>query len=406
MKNCIQRNIRGNAVLVTVLCVLFLVLGATGGWLAAQRLILSDATQRCAAGPWGELHYLDSFIEAPKSLINATSVPHERTLWFVAAVSPLNLKLTLRSCELNELQVSNLLATAVTDGKGDGYILQPSDEFVIDLKSDERSKLYGFLASFTQNVMYAEPYRFEANTSREWLENSHLEPKVVDLVQKLIYREGGLWLFSDLNLVLRHYPDPQIYAKLFRVLSREATLLAYVQVRSDDNADDLAQYWGWPDRVDAVRIRIKASQATRSTQNVSLAMLLPYFARDRLLRYHNKEDPEFASCHYSAMNFFNDPPDLRFTNATEIVRSLQLDYVEVKEDLQLGDIVQLLQKDGTVVHSCNYVADRLVFSKNGGSLVQPWVLTKLDDLVEFYSYPKSVKLRFMRRHDLIKHFKP
>ena len=108
-----------------------------------------------------------------------------------------------------------------------------------------------------------------------------------------------------------------------------------------------------------------------------------------------------TTCHYSALNFLNDPPDLRFTNLTEVVRSWHEDFVEVTDDFRLGDVVLLLKKGGDVVHSCNYVADRIVFSKNGGSLAQPWVLTHLDNLVRFYSYPDPVSLKVMRRRDHI-----
>ncbi len=52
-------------------------------------------------------------------------------------------------------------------------------------------------------------------------------------------------------------------------------------------------------------------------------------------------------------------------------------------------------------HSCNYIADGMVFSKNGGSFAHPWILTMLDDLVAFYSVPDAVRLRFVRRRDLI-----
>ena len=400
-----RQKLRGNALVIVLLCLLVLILGFAGGWLVAKRLILADTSQRCAPGPWGEVHYSDTYIEAPESLVNATTVPNEPTRWFVEAVSPLNLKLALQACELPTQQITRLMHPAIAVTNGTGYVLQPPDELVLGLGSDERARLYYWLASFPQNVAYAGPYRFESDIGKDWLEDSHLPPEVIGLVRTLIYQHWNLWLFSDLTLVLRHYPDPKIYATLFRALSRTATLLAYVRVSRDDSAVDLAHYWGWPDREDAVRVRIKASQATGSPQNISVGMLLPYFARDRIYHYRNREDPDWATCHYTAMNFFNDPPDLRFTNTTEIIRSLKEDYVEVREDFQLGDIVQFMQNGSNVVHSCNYVAGNLIFTKNGGSLVQPWVLDELDDLVAFYSYPNPVTVRVMRRKDCIKHFK-
>jgi hypothetical protein len=240
---------------------------------------------------------------------------------------------------------------------------------------------------------------------KNWLGDAPLEPEVVRLVDKLIYRHKGLWLFSDMDLVLRRYPDKQTFANLFRVLARSSSLLARLRVGRDDDANELAKYWGWPDRMGAVWTQIKAAQAVGDQQGLPLDLLLPTFARDHLYRYRCKGDPESADCHYSAMNFFNDPPDARFTNDVEVMRGMRDDYVEVTEEFQLGDVVQFLGKGNRVIHSCNYIADRLVFTKNGQSLISPWILADLDELQEFYSYPTAATVQVLRRHDCIKHFK-
>ena len=398
------RVARGGSAVAVLMCILFGILGFTAGWLMAQRYAQEDTAKRCASGPWGHLRYTDTFVEVPKERVKVESVPQEPTRWFVAAVSPLNLKLALCSCGLAEQQVKELLDSSVAvTNNAVGYELRPADEFVRDLRPGERANLYKFLATFPQNVAQAEPYRFDASLRMDWLGATQLDPEVVRLVDKLIYRQNGLWLFSDLNLVLRHYPDPQGYADLFRALSRVPSLVAYLRVELNDDADDLAKYWGWPDRMEAIWTRVKASQATGGIQHISLSALLPPFAREHLYRHRMKEDPEIANCHYSAMNFWSDPPDLRFTNDVEVVRSLREDYVEVTGGFQLGDVVQFMEKGNRVVHSCNYIADRLVFTKNSRSVISPWILATLDDLQELYSYPKPVTMRVLRRHDLIKH---
>lgn len=394
----------GASPVAVLMCLLFCIIGFTAGWLVAQRYAQKDSVQRCAPGPWGHVRCLDTFLDVPEELVKVAAVPNEPTRWFVAAISPLNLKLTLRSSGLAEQRVNELLrsSVAVTNDAA-GYELRPTDEFIRDLPLGERAGFYKLLASYTQNVAYAEPYRFDAHRQKDWLGDSPLDPEIARLVDKLIYHQNGLWLFSDLNLVLRRYPDKQVYAALFRVMSRASSVLAYLHVDRNDNAKDLAAYWGWPGRVDAVWAQIKAAQAADEVQPIPLSSLLPPFARDRLYRYRCKDDPEFASYHYSAMNFCNEPPDLRFTNEVEVLRSLRDNYVEVREDFQLGDVVQFLEKGKRVVYACNYVADRLVFTKNDGSVMSPWILANLDKLQERYSYPTPVTVRILRRHDLIKH---
>jgi hypothetical protein len=207
-------------------------------------------------------------------------------------------------------------------------------------------------------------------------------------------------MFSDLNLVLERYPSACVYSNLFSVLSRQSTLVARVRVLPEDDVDALARYWGVPHRETEVRTLMKTLQGTDTCRDVPVSMLLPGFARDRIYRYWHEGDPEFASCHYTAMNFLNEGADGRFTNLTEVAKTLANDYVEVRTDFKLGDVILLMKNEAEAIHSCNYIAGGIVFTRNGGSFAQPWMLTTLDALVDFYSYPDAVQVKVMRRRDL------
>jgi hypothetical protein len=50
----------------------------------------------------------------------------------------------------------------------------------------------------------------------------------------------------------------------------------------------------------------------------------------------------------------------------------------------MGDIVLLMSPTGSVVHSCVYIVDGIVFNKRGSHFLEPWVLVKLQDAVDFY----------------------
>ena len=49
----------------------------------------------------------------------------------------------------------------------------------------------------------------------------------------------------------------------------------------------------------------------------------------------------------------------------------------------------------TAIHVAAYVADDLVFTKNGEDFRQPWMLMHMADMMETYAvkYPNSGKLR-------------
>ena len=377
---------------------------ACGSLLTRRALQSGDRAHPCISGPWGHVRYLDSIIEAPAGYLKVASLPTNATSWFVDVLSPLALKQKLRGCNLPEEQLAVLQQCAAPAPQGAGYLLHPPDDFVIGLAPRDRASLYSLLACYTQNVAQVVPFRFDLAADKDWFEGAQLGAGVETLVRQLVYRQNNMGLFSDLSLVMRRHADPAVYASLYRALSREATVLACLRIGPDDRLQDLASYWGWPDREESVLTLLKTAQLASKATDVPLALLLPPFVRDRLGQYPTSADPDFSSCHFTCLNFFSTQPDLRFTNLAEVVRSLQQDYLEVTDvEYQLGDVVLLERKGEGVVHTCNYIADRLVFTKNGGSLVRPWMLARLDDLVSFYSYPKQVTLKFMRRRDLIRH---
>jgi hypothetical protein len=389
-----------------VLAVALLCSAAVGAllWKLMPRPPRADPLFRsCLSGAWGSLRYQEKLIEPPDRSVNVIALPTNAISWYLDALSLQVLKQRLRGCGLAEELAVALQKTAMPAPDGAGYLLKPADEFVIGLRAGDRSLLYGLLATHTQNVAHTVPFRFELNTQKDWFEGTHLTPEVESLLRKLVYREGNMHLFSDLPLVLRHHPDQSLYARLFRALSREVTLTVELCVTPEENVRELAHYWGWPDREAAVAERLQAAQSKPGRQVAPLEDLLPPFARQRLHQYPAAGDPGFSSCHYTAMNFFSTQPDLRFTNLTEVSQSLLRDYLEVpRREYQLGDVILFDKKGVGIVHSCNYLAADLVFTKDGGSLIRPWRVARLGDLVDFYSYPKPVTLRFMRRRDLLK----
>jgi hypothetical protein len=82
---------------------------------------------------------------------------------------------------------------------------------------------------------------------------------------------------------------------------------------------------------------------------------------------------------------------------------LDRDYYTILEPSQLGDLVLLTTENKTVIHAAAYVADDLVFTKNGEDFRQPWVLMHMPDMLETYAvkYPTStLTAQFFRKKSL------
>jgi hypothetical protein len=138
--------------------------------------------------------------------------------------------------------------------------------------------------------------------------------------------------------------------------------------------------------------------------SLSVSYLLPTFARVRLYTYpYTWNDPSASrqDCFFTSMNFFNMDPDTNFFDRAYTARVLESDYERVGQAPTFGDVVALCGASGEMFHSCVYIADDFVFTKNGVDPEQPWVLMKMADMLMLY-YPtdRSGHISFFRRKDM------
>jgi hypothetical protein len=59
-----------------------------------------------------------------------------------------------------------------------------------------------------------------------------------------------------------------------------------------------------------------------------------------------------------------------------------------------------MKSDTQAIHSSVYIADNIVFTKNGPSQHSPWILMQMDTLVAHYETNMDVKIRaYRKKHD-------
>lgn len=62
-----------------------------------------------------------------------------------------------------------------------------------------------------------------------------------------------------------------------------------------------------------------------------------------------------------------------------------------------GDLFLLLNAQGGVIHSAVYIADDVVFTKNGINYAQPWILMHEKMMIGTFSALEPVKVAYFRR---------
>ena len=63
-----------------------------------------------------------------------------------------------------------------------------------------------------------------------------------------------------------------------------------------------------------------------------------------------------------------------------------------------GNTIKFITPGGKALHSCNYIADNLVYKKYGSEVTTPWCFMKLGDVIQTYSmleWKTSVQVRYL-----------
>ena len=350
-------------------------------------------------GPWGRLTAQPILIEAPRSLLS----PNFRLgdgRWYFAATDSAEVDALLRAAGVAPAPIAALLATLQPVAGRPGLLAaRPSAELIRSLAPGVRTALYDKLSAVPENFAQLEPFRITDIHLEDWLDAETLPPGVIAQVKSLLWRRGTSLLFSDYNTVADSLNSPALKLELLRQLTRKASLVIKLDVPDHGDVQPLVAYWGTGGRADKVA-PILSSLAHSGGGQLDISNLLPVFARQRLYRF---PDPLPGTdlgpgCHWSAFNFFNlGPTDETLHTPEGVEKILREKYVAATGEPRFGDIILLTLPDGSSIHSAVYIADGIVFTKNGPSLATPYVLSTMEDMLAFYPSSEQITLACYRR---------
>jgi hypothetical protein len=233
------------------------------------------------------------------------------------------------------------------------------------------------------------PFCFPGDAFDARVDKSGISDATLALLKKMLYPRGNAKCFSDLEAVLRCIPDEAERLQTVKALSHQSAVLMSIRVWPDSDIDKIVGYWSGPAglRLMDVRPFLDSLKREPSGGAASILYFLPPFARARLYTYPLPSQPgdPAMDCHWTTMNFFNETPDNRFSDPKYTVNFLLSHYYKIAKPGMYGDLIFLLDKNGDAIHSAVYLADDIVFTKNGNNSAQPWMLMHLKDLVAEYS---------------------
>ncbi len=356
------------------------------------------STRFLQPGPWGVISMRRVVIAPPIEQIDeATFSP--APIWHFRDTSSTELVSLFAESHLADEQIEALMRVTRRDPANEGYIVEPPAALLRSLTADARARIYHRLARDRRNLAQVNAFRFWGDSPAQWMERADLSPRLREAVAPLVYRNGSFLFFADLPQVQSHLSDVAEGQRLVQALMGESTLMLRLHVAEGQDVEPLVAYWGGRGRAKDVRTILQSLANTPGGGSIDVVHLLPPFARARLYTYPDDDGVlpagDTRDCHWSALNFFNRRADDRFANGTYVSQVFTTQYTTVDQP-QFGDLV-VFMNDGEIYHTAVYIADNVLFTKNGARMCRPWMLLPMSAMRDFYPTPDPIEIRYLRR---------
>ncbi len=361
-------------------------------------------TKSASSGRWGDLSLVPIVISPPMELVFTDRRFMATPTWFFPGANAGMVSHMLQSAGVPASDSAGLLSRARSEPRISGIVLSPDPAWVRALPEQTRARIYNLLARSELNLDQNQAFRYPEKSFEEWLNPNLISPQTRRLIEPLIYRNDGYMLFSDIELVRSEIGDPEELRRLYKSLYQQPTVIARLSIGRESDLNALVEYWGRGGRSTQIKPLLESAAGGGPDRFIDVIHLLPPFAQNHLYCYPNRRDLEnrlAANCLWTSLNFFLANPDDRYLDDEFALKTLKQDYFTVESDLAFGDVVAFIDERGALFHTAVYIADDLVFGKNGISLMAPWALMTFDEVKDCYRWrSEHSRMMFHRRKDL------
>jgi hypothetical protein len=383
-----------------VLCVavgaLLLCAGQALWILFKPRKTASVPVQQSAIKPWGRLVATPFRLEKPAEMLPALIEPMSPTRWYFANASREQTIAFLDTCHLTAEQRTSLIATSVLRTANDRCWIDPPAETVLSLSQSSREAIYAELARSTENISYQHPFRIRLGIADTWFAQVGLPTNKVQLLRKLTYRRGNALCFADTEIAHRVLRGAEFKA-LIRALYSSDTLQLRLRVEPGDPVDTIGSYWarGW--QKSSTRALLQ-SLANAGGGELDVVDLLPPLPRTWLYTFPNVPvtAESVADCFSTSLSFFQQSAEKSFLQPAVRDATFRRQYHLVPKAERFGDVIVFADAKGITQHACVFVADDIVFTKNGAQNTHPWVFMHLDSVRVLYAETDEAKTYVFR----------
>ena len=355
-------------------------------------------------GIWGQLETFEVLLEAPLDLIRASEPKSVRTRWFFGKMSGDAVEALIRRVIRKEQLAEKFCDRDRWIENAEGVTVFPKTEDLLLITTGERIALYGELAKFQENAFHVEPEILYGDSFEEWADGVQISEKARNFIKKVSYQHGSMLQFSDIPALLGLLSTEKERLEVLRALSRTPSLVAKIIINAT-TAESLAAYWHKGFRLKDTSSFMASVKQHKNVDRMDLLHLLPSGIRRILYTFPDPTQSRsgyLPDCHWSSLNFFNTQPLDRLADPVQATAYTLEKFTPIDPPYELGDVLFFTDtKTGDAYHSCAYLADNIVFTKNGRSPLQPWVLMRLESVKKLYDMHFDTKITAYRRKDMM-----
>jgi hypothetical protein len=353
-------------------------------------------------GPGGRIEALRIPLSNPAGKLPDQAERLKATSWFFEDYSEDRLDAFFRTLHAPVPHLKALLDRETWNVKSNGCVVSPLPALVWSLPREVRQRIYAVLSKSPSNYPQRFPFRFPQDGFARCLGAAGLSVRNVQRLERLTYSDEPSVCFADLEAAKESLNDAD-FEDLVETLYQIPTYRLRLHVAPHANINALVNYWGKGGRTNLIRPMLKALSKVPNGASISIHSSCRRM-RDcgsTLIPRHGPTRPAAQQdCLYTAMNFFNDPPDTNFFDKAYAERILASKYSPVNEQPTFGDVVMLLDTANKPIHACVYIVSDFVFTKNGINESQPWVFMNMHDvLLTYYGLNEPQHVIVLRRNE-------
>ena len=257
------------------------------------------------------------------------------------------------------------------------------------------------LARWEANEFFHAPYFVPDGDVDAWLSGSNLRPDLIDIVRRTTYPAGKTFCFSDVSLLVALTKSHAEARAALKALSRTRTAILRLRLDDDSDIPKIAEYWSSGDANAKDFLPLLESVKTNPlVDHVDIIHVLPPYARKLMYTYPHPSlaiGGRYPDCHWTSLNFFNYRPEGRLFDTQGATMFVLENFEPDEPPYRYGDVLFFTDPQGRAIHSCIYLADDYVFTKNGANLISPWLIMKLQEVIDRYSVNGEPTIQIYRK---------